>query len=61
MSSESLPNETAYYYPEPYWPARHSDWAKSLLLFFDDIAILLPRYMRGREDAADPTLAQPPG
>jgi hypothetical protein len=59
MPSEAVPNETAYYYPEPYWLADHSDWVKSLLLFFDDVAILLPRYMRGREEAADPTLAQP--
>jgi hypothetical protein len=32
---------------------------KSLLLFFDGIAILLPRYMSGREAAADPVLAGP--
>ena len=31
--------ETAYYYPAPYWDYR-SGWVKSLLLFFDDIAIL---------------------
>ena len=51
--------ETAYYYPAPYWAFRESDWVKSLLLFFDDIAILLPNYMYGRHTAADPTLAQP--
>ena len=51
--------ETAYYYPAPYWSLRESDWVKSLLLFFDDIAILLPNYMRGRHTAADPTLAEP--
>lgn len=59
MNSVALANETAYYYPEPYWLATHSSWVKSLLLFFDDVAILLPRYMRGREEAADPALAQP--
>jgi hypothetical protein len=32
---------------------------KTLLLFFDEIAILLPRYMRGRAEAADPVLAGP--
>jgi hypothetical protein len=32
---------------------------KSLLLFFDEIAVLLPSYMRGRHLLADPTLAGP--
>ena len=49
--------ETAYYYPAPYWTAAEGNWIKSLLLFFDDVAILLPDYMRGRQRAADPTLA----
>jgi hypothetical protein len=40
----------AYYYPEPYWRGREIDAIKNLLLFFDGIAILLPRYMRGREN-----------
>jgi hypothetical protein len=52
-------NELAYYYPEPYWLAQESSWIKSLLLFFDGIAILLPDYMSGRELVADPTLAEP--
>jgi hypothetical protein len=53
------PNETAYYYPEPYWLYNEADWVKSLLLFFDDVAILLPKYMRGRESMADPSVAEP--
>lgn len=53
------PRETAYYYPEPYWLLEEGSWIKSLLLFFDEVAILLPRYMRGRNLEADPTLAQP--
>jgi hypothetical protein len=52
-------SELAYYYPEPYWLAEESSWVKSLLLFFDGIAILLPEYMSGRELVADPTLAEP--
>jgi hypothetical protein len=56
--SEPMP-DLAYYYPEPYWPGREIDAMKNLLLFFDGIAILLPRYMRGREIAADPVLAGP--
>jgi hypothetical protein len=51
--------EFAYYYPEPYWRAGEIDPIKNLLLFFDGIAILLPRYMLGRETAADPILAGP--
>ncbi len=51
--------EIAYYYPEPYWQMTEGDWLKSLLLFFDGIAILLPAYMRGREIEADPVLAGP--
>lgn len=51
--------DTAYYYPAPYWSARQGDWVKSLLLFFDEVAILLPDYMRGRHTIADPVLAAP--
>jgi hypothetical protein len=51
--------EVAYYYPAPFWRAEEGTWVKSLLLFFDQIAILLPRYMHGRHTAADPTLAEP--
>src|ERR1700730_14249813 len=52
-------SEVAYYYPAPYWRMHEGDWLKSLLLFFDRIAILLPSYMRGREVDADPVLAGP--
>jgi hypothetical protein len=55
---EPIP-DLAYYYPEPYWQFDEADIMKSLLLFFDGIAILLPRYMRGRESDADPILASP--
>jgi hypothetical protein len=59
MGSDGPVAETAYYYPEPYWLAQEGSWIKSLLLFFDQIAILLPSYMRGRNVVADPTLAEP--
>jgi hypothetical protein len=52
-------DDLAYYYPQPYWAAGEADVMKNLLLFFDGIAILLPRYMSGRETAADPVLAGP--
>ena len=51
--------DVAYYFPEPHWYGRDVDWLKGLLLFFDEIAILQPRYMSGRELAADPVLAGP--
>src|SRR5579871_235364 len=50
--------EVAYYH-EPYWGPDTGDWIKSLLLFFDGIALLVPDYMRERPLDADPTLAQP--
>lgn len=59
MDDAPVPTEMAYYYPEPYWLADEGGWVKSLLLFFDEIAILLPEYMRGRNVIADPTLAGP--
>lgn len=52
-------SELAYYYPEPFWLAQESSWIKSLLLFFDGVAILLPNYMKGRELVEDPSLAGP--
>ena len=51
--------DVAYYYPAPFWGPQASDWVKSLLLFFDQVAILLPDYMYGRHQAADPTLVEP--
>lgn len=59
MDDAPVPTEIAYYYPEPYWLADEGGWVKSLLLFVDEIAILLPEYMRGRNVIADPTLAGP--
>ena len=51
--------DITYYYPAPYWLATEGDWIKSLLLFFDEVAILLPDYMRGRHRDADPSLTGP--
>src|SRR5215472_4132725 len=56
--SDQMP-DLAYYYPAPYWGLTDVDPMKSLLLFFDGISILLPRYMSGRERVADPVLAGP--
>ena len=51
--------DIAYYYPAPFWGSSESGWIKSLLLFFDEIAILLPSYMHGRHRVADPSLVEP--
>jgi len=35
--------EVDYYYPEPYWRLEEIYELKNLFLFFDGLAILLPR------------------
>ena len=57
--SPAEPAEVAYHYPEPMWYRREGDWIKSLLLFFDEIALLLPRYMRERPYRDDSEIAGP--
>ncbi|MFD5248431.1 hypothetical protein ACFWIW_28085 [Amycolatopsis sp. NPDC058340] len=47
------------YHHEPYWGPGRGEWIKSLLLFFDGIALLVPDYMYERPLFTDPTLAQP--
>lgn len=47
------------YLHEPYWHGGQGDWLKSLLLFFDGVALLVPDYMRDRPLLTDPSLAQP--
>ena len=58
LMTENTP-EVAYYYPATFWAARENGWIKSLLLFFDQVAILLPAYMYDRHKMADPTLSGP--
>lgn len=53
------PPSVAYWYPEPYWSDSQTDFVKSLLPFFDQVAILLPDYMYGRHREANPWLAGP--
>ena len=43
--------ELAFYYPNPVWT--YGDWIKSLVLFFDGIALLVPDYMRDRPEQVD--------
>jgi len=49
--------ETAFYYPGVIW--RNAGWVKSLALFFDEVALLVPDYMRDRPLALDPAIAEP--
>ena len=43
--------ELAFYYPNPMWT--NGDWIKTLVLFFDGIALLVPDYMKGRPEELD--------
>ncbi|HEY5989045.1 MAG TPA: hypothetical protein VIV12_22100, partial [Streptosporangiaceae bacterium] len=36
----TAPPEIAFYYPGPLW--RSGEWVKTLLLFFDGVALLVP-------------------
>lgn len=60
-SSESLKvPELAYYYPDTYWRDHAaSSFIKSVLLFFDGIATLVPQHAQERAIDADPTLVGP--
>lgn len=57
-NTETALREVAYHH-EPYWGPSQGDWIKSLLLFFDGVALLVPDYMRDRPLFTDPSLAQP--
>lgn len=49
--------EIAFYYPGPIWHG--SDWIKTMILFFDGIGVLLPKYMNGKLEHEDPAIALP--
>jgi hypothetical protein len=53
----SVAPEVAYYYPEWHWRPDEHGWVKSLLLFFDEIALLVPDYKRHQPANIDPELA----
>jgi hypothetical protein len=58
----SAPSQTLVnlgFLSEPYWSLESSDEVKSLLLFFDGIALLTPDYMSDRPFRSDPSLAEP--
>ena len=54
MKEAAQPVELAYYYPNPFW--HRGDWIKSLILFFDGIALLVPTYMHDRIEQSDPAI-----
>ena len=49
--------DSAFYYPGVIW--RDAGWVKSLALFFDEVSLLVPDYMRERPLALDPAIAEP--
>lgn len=49
--------EIAFYYPGPFWYS--AGWVKSLLLFFDGVALLVPAYMRDRPRDLEPEMVVP--
>lgn len=51
--------EFAYYYGDWFWGEELNDWVKSLLLFFDGIAVALPESQVQQRIDANPALAQP--
>jgi hypothetical protein len=51
--------EFAYYYGDYFWHEDLTGWIKSLLLFFDGIALALRSEVADRHIEADPVLAQP--
>lgn len=53
----TAPIQTAFYYPGVMW--HDAGWVKSLVLFFDEVALLVPDYMRERPLSLDPAIAEP--
>lgn len=54
-----MPNriDSAFYYPGVIW--HDAGWVKSLALFFDEVSLLVPDYMRERPLSLDPAIAEP--
>lgn len=49
--------DVAFYYPGHLW--FRPDWIKTLLLFFDGVALLVPEYKQREPEIIDPVLAGP--
>src|SRR5262245_6397293 len=50
-STPSEPRELAFYYPNQMWT--YVDWIKNLIQFLDGIALLVPNYMKERQEELD--------
>lgn len=50
-------SDIAFYYPGHIW--YDTDRIKSMLLFYDGVGFLIPKYKQGEPEAADPVLAAP--
>lgn len=69
VTDEDTPNSTrkeslqpplyGYYFTDLRWQSESIDFVKSTLLFFDGIALALPRELAGQYIEEDPILAQP--
>lgn len=57
VNDEMAGNDVAFYYPGPVWYS--TDAMKSLLLFFDGIALLVPDYIRDKPRVVHPELSEP--
>jgi hypothetical protein len=55
MNDNEPIKDVAFYYPGHLW--HHTDWIKTLLLFFDGIGLLVPEYKQGEPESRDPILA----
>jgi len=54
MAKKETTRELVFYYPNPMW--YHGDWVKTLILFFDGVALLVPAYMKDRPEEIDPSI-----
>ncbi|MFG2169435.1 hypothetical protein [Micromonospora chersina] len=59
METSAEPLELAYYYSDWIWPYNETDQMKALLLFFDGLALALPKKQLEEVILRDPVLAQP--
>jgi hypothetical protein len=46
--------EVVFYYPGPVWNS--GEWIKTLILFFDGVALLVPEYMEDYPRSVDPVI-----
>ena len=54
MTESTGRRELAFYYPNPFWV--DGDWIKNLVLYFDGVAFLVPKYMQVRLEGSDPAI-----